>query len=291
MGHIPSPKVTHNNHMMQYIDNNDSRELSREPSISHEGSDIVFEDLLGDLLQIEPQNNKNKKSINDDKPLNPKATSIEHLFDDTSNDPVHIFTDDEEEDESVEGCDPNNTTFTMPNDHDVDVFDTILQDLDEKTKEIEQNENKKQQKSKQKKKNQKKKSSKPAQKNKPSPNKPSIPSSITIQIGDENEASAIDENTRSRLEKWEFDDKSVRRNIRTLLSTLNQVLPSCLEHKWKKIKMSDLLNDDNVKKQYFKAIRIVHPDKSIGRGDDMETKMISKYIFQALEQSYSKHTK
>jgi len=39
----------------------------------------------------------------------------------------------------------------MPNDHDVDVFDTILQDLDEKTKEIEQNENKKQQKSKQKK--------------------------------------------------------------------------------------------------------------------------------------------
>jgi len=80
---------------------------------------------------------------------NSEPVTIEDLFDDIFDAPIEesekasIFTDDEEE-ESVEGFDPNNATFTMPADNvdDIDVFDTILQDLDEKVKEIEKKENK-----------------------------------------------------------------------------------------------------------------------------------------------------
>eukprot|EP01083_Nonionella_stella_P209760 760020_1 len=110
-----------------------------------------------------------------------------------------------------------------------------------------------------------------------------------IQSVDNGNETDISENEKLRLDKWEFDAGNVRRNIRVLLSTLHLALPESLEHMWKPINMSEVLNDNNVKKQYRKAIRITHPDKSIGRGDTMETKMICSYIFQALERANSKH--
>eukprot|EP01084_Bolivina_argentea_P020772 38596_1 len=236
--------------------NNDNAPRDREASvsISYEGnSDIVFEDLLGPLQKIEPSNvnTKNKTHLNNNN--NNKEPTIEELFDDIfapsieESEKTSLFSDNE--DEESEGYDPNNTTFTMPVENDnnnTDVLDSIFQDLDEKTKEL--NEQKQQKKYKQK--------------------KPAKPALIPQQPMDNGNETDISENEKLRLDKWEFDDGNVRRNIRVLLSTLHLALPECLEHLWTPINMSNVLSDNNVKKQYRKAIRITHPDKSIGRGDN-----------------------
>jgi len=87
-----------------------------------------------------------------------------------------------------------------------------------------------------------------------------------------------------KLNEWEFDN-TVRRNIRTLIGKLPDVLPNGLN--WKPIPMTKLLNDAQLKKGYYKAVRVVHPDKSIGRGDPIETQVVCDYVFQALEQAFN----
>eukprot|EP01083_Nonionella_stella_P014199 39926_1 len=87
-----------------------------------------------------------------------------------------------------------------------------------------------------------------------------------------------------KLNEWEFDN-GVRRNVRTLIGKLPDVLPANL--KWKPIPMTKLLNDAQLKKGYYKAVRIVHPDKSIGRGDSVENQVICDFVFQALEQAFN----
>jgi len=92
------------------------------------------------------------------------------------------------------------------------------------------------------------------------------------------------EKHESKLNEWEFD-KTVRRNVRTLIGKLPEVLPPNLN--WKPIPISKLLNDAQLKKGYYKAVRVVHPDKSIGRGDSIENQVICDYVFQALEQAFN----
>jgi len=87
-----------------------------------------------------------------------------------------------------------------------------------------------------------------------------------------------------KLNEWEFDN-TVRRNIRNLIGKLPDVLPPSLN--WKPIPMTKLLNDADLKKGYYKAVRVVHPDKSIGRGDSVENQVICDYVFQALEQAFN----
>jgi len=89
-----------------------------------------------------------------------------------------------------------------------------------------------------------------------------------------------------KLNEWEYKD-TVRRNIRTLIGKMPNVLPPDL--KWKPIPMTKLLDDTQLKKGYYKAVRVVHPDKSIGRKDPIETQVICDHVFQALEQAYNKH--
>eukprot|EP00486_Rosalina_sp_Unknown_P012319 CAMPEP_0201582754 /NCGR_PEP_ID=MMETSP0190_2-20130828/90327_1 /ASSEMBLY_ACC=CAM_ASM_000263 /TAXON_ID=37353 /ORGANISM="Rosalina sp." /LENGTH=770 /DNA_ID=CAMNT_0048023365 /DNA_START=203 /DNA_END=2515 /DNA_ORIENTATION=+ len=86
------------------------------------------------------------------------------------------------------------------------------------------------------------------------------------------------------LNKWEYDN-TVRRNIRTLIGKLPDILPADLN--WKPIPMTKLLNDAQLKKGYYKAVRMVHPDKSTGRGDSIEYQVICDYAFQALEQGFN----
>jgi len=88
----------------------------------------------------------------------------------------------------------------------------------------------------------------------------------------------------AKLRQWEFDNE-VRRNIRVLIQHLPDVLPD--ELKWKPIPLSKLLNDAQLKKGYFKAVRVVHPDKSQQRGDSIETQVICDFVFQALEMAYN----
>ena len=147
-------------------------EREREASISrsYEGSDIVYENLLGDLLQIENNDsysNHHKKcnGINGNfitttaghtiittphsKTID-ISSDIEDIFDDDifdlnkeeiekhSNYLLTDADDDFEEEESVEGLSVDHTTVIK-----VDVFDSILMDLEEKTKEMELEEKKK----------------------------------------------------------------------------------------------------------------------------------------------------
>ena len=75
------------------------------------------------------------------------------------------------------------------------------------------------------------------------------------------------------LNNWEFDN-TVRRNIRTLIGKLGDVLSlGDVQISWKPIPMTKLLNDAQLKKGYYKAVRVVHPDKSQGRGDSIENQV------------------
>lgn len=56
------------------------------------------------------------------------------------------------------------------------------------------------------------------------------------------------------------------RNIRALLSTLHTVLWDG-ESRWTPVSMADLVTPEQVKKQYRRAVLVVHPDKvSVWRG-------------------------
>ena len=80
------------------------------------------------------------------------------------------------------------------------------------------------------------------------------------------------------LNNWEYEN-TVRRNIRTLIGKLPEILPADLN--WKPIPMTKLLNDAQLKKGYYKAVRVVHPDKSTGRSDPIEYQVMF-YIFLSL---------
>lgn len=282
---------------MEFIDIlNNSNQINpvsdpREPSASHEGSDsFIFEDLLGNYNQNDPIKQKqqiikqesfqsappNKNNGND---ISPDA--IKAIFDDIFDihEEISIFTDDDDDDleSTQEGYDVNNTTFTMPSDPKSDItgnqlfddpFDAIMKDLDEKTQELEHKKPKKKKKSNQ----------------KPSPLSPELSETEHVQVN----ASVIPENVQCALDKWEYDNKGQRKDIITLLSSLQNVLPECVVNKWKEIKLSGLLNDSAVRKGYLKGVRLVHPDKCIQNGYDEVSKLICNQIFQGLEQAWSK---
>jgi len=274
---------------------------ARRPSVSHEGSDsFIFEDLLGDYNHknaLNKTNAKQKERIihqdnngNTGNDISPEA--IQAIFDDIFAIDDHeeseraptIFTDDEDDDaeSTQEGYDSSNTTFTMPPDpkpvnNQVDnPFDAILKDLDEKTEELAKKPSKK-----------RKKKPKPNSKM-PNPS-PLSPKSSDTEIADNVEVNAtvIPEDVQSAVDKWEYDAKGQRKDIITLLSTLQNALPECVVDKWKVIKLSSLLNDGAVRKGYLKGVRMVHPDKCIQRGYDEVSKLICHQIFQGLEQAWS----
>ncbi|MEE6509964.1 hypothetical protein FKM82_028613 [Ascaphus truei] len=72
------------------------------------------------------------------------------------------------------------------------------------------------------------------------------------------------------------------RNIRALISTLHTVLWEG-ETKWKPVNMADLVNPDQVKKYYRKAVLVVHPDKATGQSYEQYAKM----IFMELNDAWS----
>lgn len=53
-------------------------------------------------------------------------------------------------------------------------------------------------------------------------------------------------------------------NIRALLSSLDEVLWEDAGY-WTVPSITDMLNDNVVKKVYFKACLLVHPDKQVGK--------------------------
>eukprot|EP01034_Spumella_vulgaris_P021981 gene21981-28068_t len=77
-------------------------------------------------------------------------------------------------------------------------------------------------------------------------------------------------------------DKNVKRNIRTLLSTMHTVLWP--DNKWKPIGLGDVLEPKGIKLQYRKAMLVVHPDRCSHL--DAETTFIAKRVFEAINEAY-----
>ena len=81
-----------------------------------------------------------------------------------------------------------------------------------------------------------------------------------------------------RLNTWEYGNNSnsqPRKDIRTLLITLPTILwanSGC-----NAINLNDLKDETQVKKQYRKAVRLVHPDRSKQRGDSTERQVYIAY--------------
>ncbi|NP_705797.1 cyclin-G-associated kinase isoform 1 [Mus musculus] len=72
------------------------------------------------------------------------------------------------------------------------------------------------------------------------------------------------------------------RNIRALLSTLHTVLWDG-ESRWTPVSMADLVTPEQVKKQYRRAVLVVHPDKATGQPYEQYAKM----IFMELNDAWS----
>ncbi|XP_051026526.1 cyclin-G-associated kinase [Acomys russatus] len=72
------------------------------------------------------------------------------------------------------------------------------------------------------------------------------------------------------------------RNIRALLSTLHTVLWDG-ESRWAPVSMADLVTPEQVKKQYRRAVLVVHPDKATGQPYEQHAKM----IFMELSDAWS----
>ncbi|XP_016051333.1 PREDICTED: cyclin-G-associated kinase isoform X3 [Miniopterus natalensis] len=72
------------------------------------------------------------------------------------------------------------------------------------------------------------------------------------------------------------------RNIRALLSTLHTVLWDG-ESRWTPVGMADLVTPEQVKKQYRRAVLVVHPDKATGRPHEQQARL----IFMELSDAWS----
>lgn len=73
------------------------------------------------------------------------------------------------------------------------------------------------------------------------------------------------------------------KDIRSLLVTLHEVMWE--ESGWKPLGMSELIQDGRIKRNYHKAILLVHPDK---QQDNAEQQVRADRIFNALNESYNK---
>lgn len=72
------------------------------------------------------------------------------------------------------------------------------------------------------------------------------------------------------------------RNIRALLSTLHTVLWDG-ESRWTPVGMADLVTPEQVKKQYRRAVLVVHPDKAAGQPYEQQARM----VFMELSDAWS----
>eukprot|EP00750_Incisomonas_marina_P021076 INCI4157.1.p1 GENE.INCI4157.1~~INCI4157.1.p1 ORF type:complete len:373 (+),score=81.22 INCI4157.1:265-1383(+) len=94
---------------------------------------------------------------------------------------------------------------------------------------------------------------------------------------------AAEGSNTAELEQWAKDSSGGLRKLRTLLCELPTVLwPGT---KWKPVDMGDVMDPKRVRLIYFKAMRIVHPDK-LKADASPEQKVRAEHIFDALNNSW-----
>ncbi|RLN90352.1 hypothetical protein BBJ28_00017476 [Nothophytophthora sp. Chile5] len=89
-----------------------------------------------------------------------------------------------------------------------------------------------------------------------------------------------------KLKLWAEDNGRIK-NIRTLLSTMHQVMWE--GSKWTEVNMGKLLQPGDVKKHYRKAMIVVHPDKAGGR--NAEQLLIAERVFAAVNAAWEEFLK
>jgi hypothetical protein len=90
----------------------------------------------------------------------------------------------------------------------------------------------------------------------------------------------------AKLLAWSGDiNQGTLKNIRALLTTMHNVLwDDC---NWKALTLADCVQGGKVKRNYYKAIRLVHPDRS--QKAPPKQKYISEQIFTALNAAWDKY--
>ena len=83
-------------------------------------------------------------------------------------------------------------------------------------------------------------------------------------------------------------DTDKMRNLQLLIAHLQDILHEDL--KWKPIPMKKLLDYRGIKKWYRKSFRVVHPDKSLGRGDSIQLQVLCDFVFRTLHTAWNKWT-
>jgi hypothetical protein len=97
-------------------------------------------------------------------------------------------------------------------------------------------------------------------------------------------AEVEEDEVRKRLEpiiKAWSEEHGKRKQLRALLASLHTILwPGA---NWKQLTIGDLLDDSKVKRAFFMASRVVHPDKTSEL--DAEKRFLAKRVFDALSQA------
>ena len=283
----------------------------REESISRscEGSDIVFENLLGDLQTSTDGKATRQSTI--ESPLEDTDDRLKDIFDDdlfeVSKDEMERhsiclltdFDDEEEESESVEGL-PDLTTspFKAPQ---ISAFDSILLDLDEKTKEMEKLELTRKlstetadspRKQKRKRRHRRKRRRKQSTLDRARSTEDDAHRHL-ICCQTEGDLKMLLRDGQQlnpwKLRQWEFDQNHQRRSLRTLLSTLNRdVLWEDIVDAagWEPVRRKDIVYLKECYAMFHRALSVFHCDKSKERGDSIEQQIICEWVYQALQKAY-----
>lgn len=99
------------------------------------------------------------------------------------------------------------------------------------------------------------------------------------------ELDASRQKLEAEVKAWGYDAAGEVRNIRALLSNLGKILWEEAKPQWKGVSMSALVDAKKVRIPYFKACRIVHPDKNRDTNPDQE--YIASEVFQALNKAWA----
>ena len=107
---------------------------------------------------------------------------------------------------------------------------------------------------------------------------------LRIREAEKAKAESDEDLVRQRLEpklKAWAEEHGQKKQLRALLANLHTILWE--GSGWKQVSLADVLDDSKVKRVYFKASRVVHPDKTGHL--DAEKRFVAKRAFDALTQA------
>ena len=108
-----------------------------------------------------------------------------------------------------------------------------------------------------------------------------------INKKEDNETEAARLKYDKSLTEWAFDSSKKKRNVRTLISTMQKVLWE--DNKWKECGLGDVIDAKQVKLKYRRAMLVVHPDRLAA--ENAEIRFIAKRIFEAINEGYTEFLK